>query len=455
MRAQRHAGFSLIEVLVAMAIAMVLMASLASLFGTTVKTRQQVDREGQKLENARYSLDMLSEDLRLAGYWGNYTPAGMWSSVSWQPVTPIEKVAGTCTVTALTTGWANVGTGTVKIPTPIMGFEAHSGSTTQTLPAAFRECLPNYLSGTDVLVIRRTKTSQATAGALTAANTYLQVSSCSSEVGSTDLQVGLGTATFGLRRLGCATTPVAPIWELVTRVYYVASENESGDGIPTLKMIDLSAGTATPVVVAQGVVDFHLEYGIDGSGAQWTAGQAVTAGEIRNTSCNWTYTAAGSTPFKTTCRFSANGAGTTGSTAAPSVDPRTATAGTTTSSDGAITWTYRGLVDGGADDYGVSIADPQRFLPDGSTSTGTALSSPWASGTGWHDVVSVRLWVVVRDLETSDSYTNSKDFIMGSATATAATINARSTNGEKYRYKSSGSAVKVVNSAGRREDLIP
>lgn len=455
MEIRRHHGFSLAEVLVAMAIAMVLMASLAALFGNSVKTRQQVDREGQKLENARYSLDMLAEDIRLAGFWGNYTPAGGWSSVSWQALTPIEKVAGTCTVTPLTTGWANVGSGTVRIPVPIMGFEAHSGSTTQSLPSSLTDCLPNYLAGTDVLVIRRAKTREATSGALNAANTYLQVSSCSSEVGSTDLQVQAGSGTFSLRRLGCAASPVAPIWELITRVYYLASENESGDGIPTLKMIDLSAGSTTPVTIAPNIVDFHLEYGIDGSGAQWTAGQAVTAGEIRNASCSWTYASGGATPFKTTCRFSANSAGTTGSTSAPTVDPRSATAGTTTSSDGAITWTYRGLVDGGADDYGVSIASPQRLLPDGATTTGTGLSSPWASAAGWHDVVSVRLWVVARDPESVEGYTNAKDFVMGSVTATAATVNARSTNGSKFRYKSSGSAVKVVNSAGRREDLIP
>lgn len=384
----RVKGFSLAEVLVALGISMVLMGALAGVFASSVTTRQQVDRDGQKIENARFSLGALSEDIRLAGYFGNYTPAGKWSSVSWQPVTPIEKVSGNCTAAAMTTGWANFGTGTVKIPSPIMGLEAHTGSTTQTINANLTDCLPGYLSGTDVLVVRRARTTGATSGALTAAKTYLQVSACSTEVGTNDFQVGLGSATFALKRLGCATTPVAPIWELMTHVYYVASENESGDNIPTLKMIDLSSSsgtmtaaqiTAVTSIIAPGVVDFHLEYGID-----------TTA-------------------------------------------------------------------DGSSDTYTVSTTDPQRLLPDGATTTGTALAAPWGGATNWHDVVAAKLWVVVRDPESTNGYTNAKDYSLGSIAVSAATVNSRPSANccAAYRYKSVGTTVKVVNMSGRREDAIP
>jgi len=450
-------GFTLTEVLVALAIAAVLMSALATIFASTVTTRQQVLRDGQKIESARFSLDTLSEDIRLAGYWGNYTPAGRWSSVSWQPVTALEKVSGACSATALTTGWANLGTGTVRIPIPILGFEAHTGNTTQALPTVVTDCLPNYLAGTDVLVIRRARTTAATAGALTAAKSYLQVSSCSTEVGTNDLRVGLGTATFDLTRLGCAVSPVAPIWELITRVYYVASENESGDAIPTLKMIDLSAGSTTAVTIAPGVVDFHLEYGLDVSGSPWTASTAVAAGATRSASCTWVYpvTSPVTPDFKTTCRFTSTAAGTTG-TISPTLEPRTSVAGTTTVSDGAVTWRYSGLVDGSADAYAVSVADPARLLPDGATTTGSSLSSPWGGGSSWEDVVAVKLWVVVRDLESTTGYTNSKQYVLGSISIPASTINARAPSGSSaYRYKSSGATVKVINSSGRREDAIP
>jgi hypothetical protein len=63
--------------------------------------------------------------------------------------------------------------------------------------------------------------------------------------------------------------------------------------------------------------------------------------------------------------------------------------------------------------------------------------------------------VVVRDPETTRNYTNNKEFVLGSISVPAATLNARGVNGGSYRYKSSGSTIKVVNMAGRREDVVP
>lgn len=434
-----QAGFTLAEVLVAMGIAMVLLSALAGLFASTVNTRQQVDREGQKIENARFSIETMAEDIRLAGFWGNYTPAGRWNSVQWQAVSALEDAGSGCTAAALTQGWTNLGTGTVRLPVPILGFEAHDdGGATQTIDDEITDCLPNYLPGTDVLVIRRAKTAavtaEAIAGTLSAAKTYLQVSACSTEIGTNDFTVTTGsTSPAGLMRLGCSALAAdrAPVWELITRIYYVASENESGDNIPTLKMIDTSAGTTTPVTIAPHVVDLHLEYGIDPSGYQWTANTVVLAGAGRRNLDRLYVTAAG---------------GTTG-TAAP-----THTSGTV--SDGGVSWTPYALIEGSIDAYGRSTIDPERLMPNGST-TGTALTDPWGGATNWQDVMSIKLWVVVRDPEVTRNYTNNKEFVLGSISVPAATLNARGVNGGSYRYKSSGSTIKVVNMAGRREDVVP
>ena len=59
-------GFSLIELMVALAIAMLLLASLSGVFARSIKTRDKIDLEGQKIETARYALDILAEDVRLA-----------------------------------------------------------------------------------------------------------------------------------------------------------------------------------------------------------------------------------------------------------------------------------------------------------------------------------------------------------------------------------------------------
>lgn len=275
----RVSGMSLMEVLVALGISMVLLAALAGLFSSSVKTRQQVDREGQKIENGRYALDSIAEDIRLAGYFGTYAPSSKWNSVDWKPVSPFDDCSSITTPTAAaivatTEGWTNSAT-TPEIPVPVMGFETHGGT---ALHVSISNCLPNYYRG-DVLVIRRASTTTTAIGSLDASKTYLQSTSCGND-GTTYFVVAAGATgltdtapgAFTLRPLSCTMTSTtrAEIRELITRVYYVASENESGDGIPTLKVLDLSSGSITPRSVAPGIENLHIEYGLDNTGSDGT-----------------------------------------------------------------------------------------------------------------------------------------------------------------------------------------
>lgn len=379
----RATGFTLMEVIISMAIATVLMAALAGLFSQSVKTRQQVDRDGQKIENGRYALDVMTEDLRLAGYWGTYSPPNKWTSVDWKPVSPfddcstINLASGTLAadraakILATTTGWTSSLT-TPFLPTPILGFEAHSGG----LNASISRCLPNYLAG-DVIVVRRASTATTAITALSASKTYLQASACDLD-GSTSFVVAAGATglteaapgSFVLRPLGCSATSTtrAPIRELMTRVYYVASENEAGDQVPTLKVLDLGDGSITPRTVATGVENLHIEYGLDNN------------------------------------------------------------------------------TDGATDAYTLSSGNPLRLISMTPTTVGTALGGSWVSSGGedqWEDVMALKIYVVVRDLEATTGYTNTSTFIMGQATATPAATS--------YKTKMSSTTVRVNNMSGRRE----
>lgn len=460
-----HSGFSLVELMIALAIAMVLMGALAGIFASTINARQQVVRDGQKLENARVSIEALTEDLRLAGYYGNYTPAGRWYTVSWQPLTALENDGG-CKVTPLTAGWqASSATSDVRLPVPILGFEAHSGSTTQTISASITDCLPDYQAGTDVLVIRRAST--APAASANAANTYLQVAACLREIGVRDLQVSLGAPAADLHELGTALSCGAAtrLWPLLTHVYYIAKHNDTGssasdsngDNIPTLKMVDLSAtfgaspGSPTKTLaeinsvtrtITPGVVDFHLEYGVEPSGVKWATGLTVAAGSLSNNGTRVYSTAAGGTT-KTAIPVHASGSAIDGT--------------------GGVTWTYEEMMDGSASTYAVSNTAPKRLLQDGVTFATGSISladatngdPAWQGETNWHDVVSVKLWVVARDPEETRGFTNTKSFVLGSVSVPSATVNGRGANGSAYRYKASGSTVKLENMSARREAALP
>jgi type IV pilus assembly protein PilW len=49
-------------------------------------------------------------------------------------------------------------------------------------------------------------------------------------------------------------------------LYFVANNNAAGDGIPTLKRAELSAGAFTIVPLVEGIENLQVEYGLDTDG---------------------------------------------------------------------------------------------------------------------------------------------------------------------------------------------
>lgn len=382
-----HRGFSLVELIIAMGISMILLAALSGIFAQSITTREKIDREGQKIETARYSLDTLAEDIRLAGYFGNYSPPFTGSTpADWKYVSPCSTTGGNPLP-----GW-NAATSPVQVPFPIFGYEAHG---TGSLPTALTDCLDNYRTGTDVFVIRRASTASVTAGGTgyVASDTYLQVSSCSDGTVDTQPFRALATTTasdFSLHVLGCtSTTPGAnaTVRKLMTRIYFISNCDDCvndldsntttpGDGMPTLKMVELaipsSGGTTLRMLenvrtIAPGVENMHVEYGIDTTG----------------------------------------GAG----------------------------------GDGSIDAWVVSNEDPRQTGTTGDAVTGMRLDA--STENRWEDVMAVKLFLVTRDLKASTGYTDTKSFVMGSETVAA--------TGDAYRRRVTSTTVKLVNMSGRRE----
>lgn len=356
-------GFSLVELMVAMAISMILLMSIASVFSTSIATRETIDREGRKIENARYSIDTLAEDIRLAGYYGNYSPPVTGANpADWKYVGPCDVTGG-----SPLPGW-NATTTPVQVPFAIFGYEAHGAG---ALPAGLTGCLDNYRTGTDVLVVRRASTTSLAAGgaAWVPGEAYLQVSSCPD--GTIDTQPFHAKATttsadFNLHVLGCVSTTYAVVRKLITRIYYISNCDDcvndldnnlatTGDGIPTLKVVELaipaSGGTVLKVIenlrtIAPGIENLHIEYGID------------------------------------------------------------------TDDNGSI------------DAWVASNDDPRHPDPSNLPNlTGTAVSGmrPDAGdGNRWEDVMAVKLFLISRDLTSTPGYTDTKSFTLGGTTVAAA-----------------------------------
>jgi len=67
-----HRGFSLVEMMIAMTIGLMIVAGLATIFANTSNTQRELRRAAQLIENGRYAMDTLTQDIQVTGFWGQY-----------------------------------------------------------------------------------------------------------------------------------------------------------------------------------------------------------------------------------------------------------------------------------------------------------------------------------------------------------------------------------------------
>ena len=279
-------GFSLVELMVAMAIGLILMTILATVFANSSRSQKEITMSAQQVENGRYSIELLSDDLRHAGYYGYYVPAGS------PPGTLPDPCDSSLTV-------ANVKTHLIL---PVQGYDS-PGST----PLSSCINAANFVAGTDVLVVRRASstytcdptvhaedTAKGQAGmALVAARLYIQTLPSTTNTFNPIVALGSPSSAFTnftdlpkVRGLlagtpdFCDTNVVpSPIRQLVTHIYYVspcsnrangstcASSDDGGSPIPTLYRMELRSGTyitsSDNYPLVEGVENFQVEYGLD------------------------------------------------------------------------------------------------------------------------------------------------------------------------------------------------
>jgi type IV pilus assembly protein PilW len=253
------AGVSLIELMISIMIGMLVIAALASIFANTSAARSELDRTSRQIENGRFAMDLIGEDMRVAGFYGEYNASG---------VAVPAALASACSTTPA--DWA------AMIPVGLQGFDNGSGA-----PG----CLPGtVVPNTDILVVRRVSTCEAgVAGcaAAVAGQPYIQVSKCSTESAATPYVIGLqGTATFNLHTKDCAT--LAGLRQYIVHIYYINSDNGQGVNIPTLFRLEFDGANFNPTPLVEGIEQLNIEYGIDydgdGQADAYTANPSTFAG---------------------------------------------------------------------------------------------------------------------------------------------------------------------------------
>jgi type IV pilus assembly protein PilW len=276
-----QAGFSLIELMIAISIGMVLLMGLATLFSNTSTSQREVQRAAQQIENGRFAMDVMTQDLQLSGFFGAYRKSA-----------PPGAIPDPCLVT--------VADLTTAVGLPVQGYTPTSLTTTPTLPATCNTWIgaANLNPGSDVLIIRRAETEPVAAGTVTTSGgRYIQTNPV-----TIDVQAGGGTTSCTSKASGAAalitrrctiptandacptecgagTSPAGYVRKLNLHIYFVSPCNvpssgstcdsaaDGGRPIPTLKRLELidNAGTADfqVVPIAEGVEYLKLSWGID------------------------------------------------------------------------------------------------------------------------------------------------------------------------------------------------
>jgi type IV pilus assembly protein PilW len=244
-RAHAQRGVTLVELMVGLVIGMVVAAGLALLLGDTGQNAAELDKSVRQIENGRYAVDSLQEDISMAGYYG--PPATATTSASISPCS-----TGSVVITDLETRRA---ASPATFPNGIEGLSPQA--------AADLGCLTAHKAGTPALIVHRLDTTTATTATLQAGAIYVQTSDSASDVNPT-YRAGNTTASFTLHALDGSINVVR---RYISRVYYVATCNVCGvDTIPTLKRLDLRGNTLEIGAIAEGVEQVGFDFGFDTDG---------------------------------------------------------------------------------------------------------------------------------------------------------------------------------------------
>lgn len=254
-RRHRSAGFTLAEMMISMAVGMLLLAGMATIFVTNNRAQSELEKSNRQVENGRYAMQIMSADLSNAGYYGEFDPVPLPAP----PATPVVCASTLEQVKA-------------ALRAPVQGID----NATSTDAA----CLPGLKAGTDVLIVRRVQTcllGEGTCAPASAGGIFFQGSLCqrNDELGAGDSSrhYRLDTVIANLdRRARDCSGPTdgtkAPIRRLVVRIYYVATDHRTDDGVPTLMLAELTPGTGgvlswevQPMV--EGIENLQLEFGVD------------------------------------------------------------------------------------------------------------------------------------------------------------------------------------------------
>ena len=241
-----QAGFSVVELMIAMLLSMALAGAIISVFVNNNYSFKQDENIGRMQDDARFALREIAFDISMAGHYADLHIPG---SVSYDGGLTIGADCGPSGEANWMYRATEAGTGNN------LSIMALDNATNATVAAAHSCFIGGELQeGTDVVAIKRV--AGAEANTLSANGAYLRTN-----------------GTVGVLFSGIAPTapPVVVAvpradWAFRPSIYYIRQfANTPGDNIPTLcrKALSGAGPSMTTECLATGIENLQIEYGID------------------------------------------------------------------------------------------------------------------------------------------------------------------------------------------------
>ena len=266
-----QAGLTLVELMISMAIGLILVTGVATLIARQSSTRAELDKSGRQIENGRYAMTLLQDDIQHAGFYGQYSTG----------FTALLALPNPCDTTAATIDAA--------LAMPLQGYDAPA-----SVPVPLSTCLPdaNHIPGTDILVVRRLEADDtpSTIGTLVAGQIYVQATPVAKITALGPDPTPATPSVFTLKQKDAVTA--AELRKYVEHIYFVSPCNiyaagattctsaaDNGSPVPTLKRLEMTlvAGVTTMVTapLVDGIQNMQLDYGIDNTGVAGAPGDGT------------------------------------------------------------------------------------------------------------------------------------------------------------------------------------
>jgi len=253
----RSRGLTLVELMIAMAIGLLIVAGAFRIYLQSSQTYGVHEAEARLEENARYAYSILEPDLRMAGFWGYAKGATGITGSNLQTDPAATTMAGS----AASTCGTNFGT---DLSTPLEG-------SNDSYPLLCLGYNGRVMPSADTLTVRR-------ASALVSAvptNTVGPLRICSTRTAITLVN----NAANCQADTSPAAMSMGTVRDLIVHTYYVARDSASAAGVPTLWRKSLNNVGTVPTFqdeeILAGVEDLQVQFGIDYTGATGVVQQYV------------------------------------------------------------------------------------------------------------------------------------------------------------------------------------